>query len=103
MEIVFANKELLSLYLEEPKGKQKYSKEIVSQFRKKVRILYNVETIKELYQFKGLNFEKLKGDLKGTCSIRLNDQYRLLFTEVKDSETIILDTIQIEKISKHYE
>jgi plasmid maintenance system killer protein len=46
-----------------------------------------------------LNFEFLKGDRKGECSIRLNDQYRLLFVLTEENT---LQVVLITEISKHY-
>ncbi len=107
MRVRFNNEELARLYatpLDEIKGKLKYSREIIKQYKKKVIILLTISAINELKAYKGLNFERLKGDLKDYYSIRLNKQYRLLFkiTEGKDEE-IIIDEILITEISKHYE
>jgi proteic killer suppression protein len=90
--------------LDEIKGKQDFSKEIIKQFKIKVRILMSISTIKDLLQFKSLNFEKLKGKLSEFYSIRLNKQYRLIFkvSETENEETII-EIIQVTEISKHYE
>lgn len=90
--------------LDEIKGKQAYPKEIIKQFKMKVRILMSISTVKDLLQFKSLNFEKLKGKLKDYYSIRLNKQYRLIFkvSETKEQGTII-EIIQVTEISKHYE
>ena len=58
-----------------------------------------ISSIEQLKQFRGLNFEYLKGDRKGECSIRLNDQYRLIFEQTSDGEISI---ILVNEISKHY-
>ena len=45
-------------------------------------------------------FERLRGQLKGTCSIRVNDQYRLLFTwnnERGEADGIYLDAHSYRK------
>jgi proteic killer suppression protein len=54
------------------KGKPKYSEGVVSKFKKCVLILKNVENSMELSNFRGLNFEALKGDKKGLFSIRVD-------------------------------
>jgi proteic killer suppression protein len=57
-----------------------------------------------LNNYGGLNFEKLKGDLKGYYSIRLNQQYRLLFrVENEEQENIKIEIVEVTDISKHYE
>lgn len=80
MKIDFKTEYLEYLYatpLEEIKGKHPFSKDIIKQFKKKIQLLTAISKIEQLKQFQGLNFEFLKGDRKGECSIRLNDQYRL--------------------------
>ena len=86
--------------LEEIKGKQPYPKDIIKQYKKKVQLLTVISKLEQLKQFRGLNFEFLKGDRKGECSIRLNNQYRLLFEQTDHNE---ISVILINEISKHYE
>lgn len=103
MRVDFKTEYLAYLYttpLDEIKGKHGFSKDIIKQYKKKIQLLINVNTIVQLKQFKGLNFEFLKGNRKGECSIRLNDQYRLIFEQKSEKEiTVIL----VNEISKHYE
>lgn len=107
MRVRFSTEELAILYstpLDQIKGKLQYSREIIKQFKKKVIILLTISGINELKEYKGLNFERLKGDLKDYYSIRLNIQYRLLFKIVKETEDeIIIDELLITEISNHYE
>ena len=35
--------------------------------------------MQDLKEIRGNRFEKLKGDKKGLCSIRINDQFRICF------------------------
>ena len=103
MRIEFKTESLKYLYitpLDKIKGKQPFSKDIIKQFKKKAQILTAITRVEELKEFRGLNFEYLKGDRKGECSIRLNEQYRLLF-EQKSDKTI--SVLLINEISKHYE
>lgn len=107
MKVKFKNKELEHYYvtpLVDIKGKLPFSKDIIKQYKKKVQILISVESIDDLKQFRSLNFEPLKGDKKGWFSIRLNIQYRLVFTiEKKGNGDYVLDIIILQEISKHYE
>jgi len=43
----------------------------------------------DLSKFRGLNLEKLEGNRKEQFSVRLNDQFRLIFTLEKADEIII--------------
>ncbi len=103
MKVEFRTEYLVYLYvtpLEKIKGKHAFTKEIIKQYKKKIQLLISITRIEQLKQFRGLNFEFLKGDKKGECSIRLNRQYRLLFEQKSEKEiTLIL----INEISKHYE
>jgi proteic killer suppression protein len=103
MNVDFKTDYLAYLYetpLEEIKGKHAFSKDIIKQFKKKVQLLTVISSIEKLKQFRGLNFECLKADRKGECSIRLNDQYRLIFEQKSEAEISI---ILVNEISKHYE
>ncbi len=103
MVVRFNNEKLAKLYetpLNELRGKQSYPAEVITQFKKKVAILIAKDKFEDLRGLKGLNFEFLKGDRKGECSIRLNDQYRLIFIPMSEKEIKI---VLITDISKHYE
>jgi len=103
MKVDFKTEYLEYLYstpLEEIKGKHAFSKDIIKQYKKKIQLLTVISKLEQLKQFRGLNFEFLKGDRKGECSIRLNDQYRLVFEQKGDKE---ISVILINEISKHYE
>lgn len=103
MEVRFEDAKLEKLFvtpLKEIRGKQDYPTEVIKQFKKKVPILMAAGKLDELRALKGLNFEYLKGDRKGECSIRLNDQYRLIFVPVSENEVKV---ILVTEISKHYE
>ena len=86
--------------MEEIKGKHEFGKDIIKQFKKKVEILIGITNITQLRQFRSLNFEFLKGNRKGECSIRLNDQYRLIFEQKNKDE---IEILLVNEISKHYE
>jgi len=103
MKVEFKTAYLERLYetpLEDIKGKHAFGKEIILQFKKKVAILVSITNITQLRQFRSLNFEFLKGDRKGECSIRLNQQYRLIFEQKSKDE---IEILLINEISKHYE
>ena len=106
MRVRFNTDELARLYstpLDQIKGKLQYSRDIIKQYKKKIIILLTINGINELKEYKGLNFERLKGDLKDYYSIRLNKQYRLLFKIEETEDEIIIAELLITEISKHYE
>lgn len=103
MRVDFKTEYLSYLYttpLDEIKGKHAFPKDIIKQYKKKIQLLISISSLSQLKQFGGLNFEFLKGDRKGECSIRLNKQFRLIFEQKSEKEISIL---LINEISKHYE
>lgn len=76
----------------------------VKQYIKTVNKLRSVQKVEQLFQFAGLNYEKLKGNLKGFSSVRINQQYRIIFEEVANTaEPFEIVLFRLEEISKHYE
>lgn len=105
MKIRFKSDELEYYYLtplSEIKGKQTVTHDILKQYKRKIQILISIESINELSLFGSLHFESLKGARSGEYSIRLNLQYRLIFSITQDDQQII-EIILIHEISKHYE
>jgi proteic killer suppression protein len=106
MEIYFNSQLLINLY----EGNKVTDKEfrsnptLVKQYIKTVKKLQAVIKVEELYQFAGLNYEKLKGNLKGYSSVRINIQYRLIFEEIaSDTAPVEIVLFKLEEISKHYQ
>ena len=106
MDIHFNNQLLIDLY-EGNKVKNKEFRSnpnLIKQYIKTVNKLRAVAKVEELYQFAGLNYEKLKGNLKGYSSVRINIQYRLIFEEVaSNTEPFEVILFKLEEISKHYQ
>jgi proteic killer suppression protein len=88
MDISFSNQLLTDLY----EGNKLTDKQfrsnpvLVKQYIKTVNKLKSVKKVEQLFQFAGLNYEKLKGKLKAYSSVRINDQYRLIFEELSSVE-----------------
>ena len=102
MQVLFKTTDLEQLYLipiENIKGKLPFQKSLIQQYKNRIKLLESIEKITDLYSFKSLHFEKLKGDKSGLSSIRLNDQYRLIVEPVNEDVVKIL----VIEISKHYE
>jgi len=70
-------------------------RDVVKAFVKVVRIIDAAQDERDLRVAKGRRMEKLTGDREGQYSIRLNDQYRLIFTIEHDEEGSILVIIEI--------
>lgn len=103
MIVRFETEELKNWFLtplDELRGKQRFSKEIIRKYKERVYLLRSISKPEELRPFRSLHFELLKGDRKGQCSLRLNNQFRLIITFI-DEKTVQI--IMVNEISKHYE
>ena len=58
----------------------KFPFEIQHIARRKLRMINNSQNINDLQIPPGNRLEKLKGDLKNKYSIRINDQWRIIFS-----------------------
>ncbi|SRR5271157_2148540 len=64
---------------EDPDYRGKLSDALVRAFRMRMQAIRAAVNENDLRSLKSLHFEKLKGDRKDQYSIRLNDQFRLIF------------------------
>ncbi len=94
MKFRFRKKRIENLYYE---GKRiKKFESVEDAFFDALTIISNAKDTRDLYGMKSLHMEKLKGKLKGKHSIRLNDQFRLIFKIKKEDDGRILDDLDIE-------
>jgi len=84
----------------ETQGAHKYAAGVVDAFFEVVAIIVAAPDERELYRYRSLKFEELKGNRKGQYSLRLNKQYRLIVTIEHDEDGAYL---LIEAINRHYE
>ena len=83
--------------------KHRFQPQVVNGYLKCVRVLIKAVRTEDLYLIKSLNYERLKGDKKGLSSVRINDQYRLEFREIVDSNNIIeVKLCSLTDITNHY-
>jgi proteic killer suppression protein len=66
-------------------------------------MLQMADNSKQLRSFRSLNFEALKGDLKGYYSVRVDLSYRLILTVDKQQGIIISDVLTIHDLNNHYQ
>lgn len=102
MDYKFDTKELEKLYTTGKSNKIKVSSDIIDKFFARIQQIEAANTIYDLWNDKGLNFERLQGH-KNLYSMKLKQKYRLeMHIEWKNIEKTIGDFI-ITKISNHYE
>ncbi|MBY0477985.1 MAG: type II toxin-antitoxin system RelE/ParE family toxin [Chitinophagaceae bacterium] len=104
MIIQFKNAYLEKLFENKPvSGKPKYNTEVVLKFKKTVLWLKSANSIREIRSFKGLNFEALKGKLKGFLSVRVDRSYRLILTIDEEAGIVIKEVITVHDLNNHYQ
>ncbi len=89
----FRDNWLRDFFLKDKQNK-KISVNIRSRLFRKLQLLDDATCDLDLRSPPSNHFEKLIGQLKGSCSIRVNDQYRLLFLwndEQGEADGVYLD------------
>ena len=103
--IVTFDKEYLKELYESGKTndkKHRFQPDIVCRYKRCIDIMINVSDITALYKYNGLNFEKLSGNRKELCPIRVNNQYRIEFTVTEMQGEIVTTICNIIELSNHY-
>ena len=70
---------------------------MAKRFHHRLKVLHRERSWLGLKNFFGADLEKMKGDWKGWCSLRINDQYRIIFKWGKDNNAYDVD------LTKHYQ
>ena len=94
MDIVFADSALALIESDEA-GATKLPVAAIKSARRKLIVLRAATDDRSLRSWKSLHYEKLKGDREGRRSVRLNDQYRLVFT-LSEAEPPTITILAIE-------
>ena len=74
----FRNNWLRDFFVEDIRTK-KIPAEIESRLFRKIQMLDDATSDQDLRVPPGNRFERMKGNLKGLCSIRVNERWRLVF------------------------
>ena len=85
MDVVFLDRDL-ALIETDDSGKIKLPVAVILSARRKLTVLRAATDDRSLRNWKSLHYEKLKGSRDGLRSIRINDQYRMVF--VIDEKTV---------------
>lgn len=78
MEVTFANDDLCQLDSDRS-FRMGLSADVVRAYRKRMQQIRSAVDERDLRALKSLHFEKLDGKRRGQYSVRLNDQFRLVF------------------------
>ncbi len=92
MIVRFANKAVQELYESDVKVgviKYKFAKQVVEKYKKRIEQLISANSFVDISQIRSLHLEKLKGNRSGQLSVRVNDQYRICFRELNETEIAV--------------
>src|SRR5689334_23225171 len=95
MKVRFADDRLERLE-KDPADNGGYGQAVARAFRKVMNFIRNAVDERDLRTMKSLRFEKLKGDRSHQHSLRLNDQWRLIFEIEEDQPKNTIVVISIE-------
>lgn len=95
MRVAFADNKLKRLYTDPEYRPARYGPELVRAYRKKVTLLRAASDERELRAHKSLRLEKLRGDLAGRHSVRLNQQWRLIIKFEADVDGKLVLIVEI--------
>ncbi len=91
VDIEFKSEELERLDLD-PAFDAGFQRGVIKSYRKRIQLIRAALDERDFYAMRSLHFEKLKGDLKGFYSMRLNDQWRLIlkFRKVSSGKIVVV-------------
>lgn len=95
MRVKFDDSELKRLYEDSTFHAQRYGPELVKAYRKKVGLIVAAANEQDLRSLRSLHFEKLAGSRTGQHSIRLNDQWRLIFRLENDDNGRLIVIVEV--------
>ena len=98
MRIVFAADELALIETDEA-GATRLPVAVIKSARRKLTVLRAAPDDRSLRNWKSLRYEKLKGNREGQRSIRINNQYRMVF---RLDDEIVPPTITILSIEDYH-
>jgi proteic killer suppression protein len=90
MNVRYEDRRLERLEIDE-KNTGGFGSNVVKAFRRQMNFIRNAVDERDFYAMKSLHFERLSGKRAGEHSIRLNDQFRLVFRiERAPSKTVVI-------------
>jgi len=95
MRIVFADDDL-ALIETDDLGATRLPVAVIKAARRKFTLLRAAIDDRSLRNWKSLHYEKLKGGRESQRSIRLNDQYRMVFELDEETEPQTVTILKIE-------
>lgn len=94
MKVEFADDDLAQICADEA-HKLGLPFAVIKAARRKLIQLEAAHDERDLRNLKGLYYKKLQGDREGQRSIRINDQYRIVFTLSEDEKPPVIVIVEI--------
>lgn len=82
--------------------KHRFQPQIIRKYLNVVNLMKQQENVLGLTKYSSLHYEHLHGDKEGISSVRVNDQYRIEFTEGMEDGKSIATICNITDLSNHY-
>lgn len=104
MDVIFKQTYLKELYTQgKCSDKQhRYQPQTVNKYKRVIDLMKVSQNVLSLTRYGALHYEHLHGDKEGFSSVRVNDQYRIEFTEEMQGEELIATIVNITDLSNHY-
>ncbi len=105
VKIVFRDQLLLDLYSGNKTNNKQFrsNPNLVQKFLLVISRIRKMDDLNQMKQYPAFRYEKLKGNLDGYSSIRLDRKYRLIFREVYfEYQLNNVKYLEIIEISNHY-
>lgn len=96
MEVRYADQRLAAVETELAARDTKLPISVISAYRRRLTTIKAAPDERTLRGWKSLHYEKLSGDREGQRSIRLNDQWRVVFTIETDVQPNRITVLAIE-------
>lgn len=80
----------------------RFQPQIVKKYAKVINLMLQEPNVLALNKYGALHYEHLHGDKEGISSVRVNDQYRIEFTEDYVNDSPIANICNITELSNHY-
>lgn len=82
--------------------KHRFQPDIIKRYQKAINFLKGASCIEALWTIRSLQYEALSGDRAGLSSVRVNDQYRVIFSVALNENEPILTICNVVELSNHY-
>jgi len=100
MEVEFADGKLEAIETDHAIQATRLPPEVIASCRRKLIFLRNAPDERTLRNWKSLHYEKLDGKREGQRSIRLNDQWRMVFELIEDKSPPKIRVLSVEDYHK---